>query len=217
MTFEGIEGCGKSTQIRLLSEFLKQQGFSVHLTREPGGSSIGRKIRKLLLDRRNEQLVSMAELLLYAADRAQHCEEVIRPLMQSGKIVLCDRFMDATTAYQEGGRRLPSKLVSNMNRLAAGGLIPRFTFLIDCPVSVGLSRARKRAERAHDYQDRFERIEISFHERVRRRYLKIAREEKKRLIVIDGSQSIEQVHQKIVQCWTQVLCKSKGINKRLKI
>ena len=197
ITFEGIEGCGKTTQIKLLSERLLKEGHPVLLTREPGGSAIGAKIREILLHRDHNTLSPLSELFLYAADRAQHCEEVIKPALKEGKIVLCDRFADATTAYQEGGRELPATTVGPVNEKACSSLKPHLTLLIDCPVELGLKRARRRGAAEKDTQDRFERLEILFHQRVRDRYLKIAKDEPKRVVVVDGSGSVEETQKEI--------------------
>jgi len=197
ITFEGIEGCGKTTQIKRLHHRLLKEGHPVLLTREPGGTPIGQEIRKILLDRKNEGLSPLSELFLYAADRAQHCEEVIKPALKEGKIVLCDRFADATTAYQEGGRELPEGTVGTINEKACSGLRPNLTFLIDCPVDIGLKRARHRGASENDTQDRFERLELLFHERVRGRYLRIAKEEPGRVIVVDGTGTMEGIQEEI--------------------
>lgn len=142
--------------------------------------------------------MSLTELLLYAADRAQHCEQIIRPALKKNIIVLCDRFYDSTTAYQEGGRQLSPKLVQEINQLATQGLKPNLTFLLDLPVEEGLKRALKRAEAQQDKEDRFEREKLEFHERVRKRYLEIAREEAKRVFRIDASHGIEAIHKNII-------------------
>jgi len=197
ITFEGIEGSGKSTQIQKLATTLTQKGYSTLLTRQPGGTAIGQKIREILLHRSHEEMSSLAELFLYAADRSQHCEEVIKPALKKDQIVLCDRFADATTAYQEGGRELPAELVGPINQKACGCLIPDLTFLIDLPVEEGLRRAHQRGASQNDTQDRFERLELLFHQRVRDRYLKIAKEEPHRLFVVDGRGSVEEVESKI--------------------
>ncbi|MDD2335404.1 MAG: dTMP kinase, partial [Geobacteraceae bacterium] len=145
ITFEGIEGCGKSTQADILSRELQvETGCQVVATREPGGCPIANKIRAILLDADNSALVPLAELLLYAAARAQHMAEVIRPALAEGKIVLCDRFTDATTAYQGYGRSLDLALIENLAQLATGGLTPDLTILLDCPEEVGISRAMAR-------------------------------------------------------------------------
>lgn len=199
ITFEGIEGCGKSTQIELLAKFLESSGRAYIRTREPGATSIGSQIRSVLLKRENTNIVPLAELLLYAADRAQHCEELIRPSLRDQKVVLCDRFFDSTTAYQAGGRQLDAGLVENINQLATQGLKPHVTFLLDLPVNEGIERARKRAAQQKDLEDRFEREKLAFHERVRAKYLEIASQEAKRVVVIQAHQSIEKVHQDILK------------------
>ncbi|MBL7684878.1 MAG: dTMP kinase [Deltaproteobacteria bacterium] len=198
ITFEGIEGSGKTTQIHLLHQQFKQKGLDSILTREPGGTPIGQEIRNLLLDRKNEHLASRAELFLYAADRAQHLHEVVLPALEKKQIVLCDRYIDATTAYQAGGRQLEEDLVQQMIQLASQNLKPHLTFLVDCPVEIGLSRAQKRAADVNDRLDRFERLALEFHERVRRRYLQIAQEEPARVKVIDGTQSIDLIQKEIL-------------------
>jgi dTMP kinase len=199
ITFEGIEGSGKTTQIKLLSDFLLRKGHHVLLTREPGGTSIGDQIRKILLDAENRGMNPLCELFLYEADRAQHCEEVIRPALKEGKIVLCDRFTDSTLAYQEEGRLIPSEWVHQMNRWATDGLEPDLTLYLDCPVELGLGRARQRISQQAKKEDRFEQEEMLFHERVRDRYLKIAKEEKHRFYVVKGTDDIETVHREIVR------------------
>ncbi len=197
ISFEGIEGCGKSTQIELLAKSLESAGKSCIQTREPGATSIGAQIRSVLLKRENTSIVPLAELLLYAADRAQHCEELIRPSLQNNKIVLCDRFFDSTTAYQTGGRQIDASLVENINRLATQGLKPDLTFLLDLPVEEGLKRARRRAAEQQDSEDRFEREKLAFHERVRAKYLEIASHEPDRFVKIDAQQSIQEVQNEI--------------------
>src|SRR5512137_721176 len=137
ITFEGIEGSGKTTQIRTLAEQLETRGYRVLTTREPGGCPIADAMRAILLDPGNQALLPRAELLLYAAARAQHVEQVIRPALTSGTVVLCDRFADATTAYQGGGRRLEAGLVAQLNAIATAGLTPDLTLLLDCPVELG--------------------------------------------------------------------------------
>ena len=146
ITFEGVEGCGKSTQIRKLAETLTKSGNNVTLTREPGGCDIADKIRAILLDSANAAMVPLAELLLYAAARAQHINEVILPALAKGDIVLCDRFIDATVAYQGHGRGLDLEMINNLNSLAAANCRPDITLLLDCPVATGLERARARIE-----------------------------------------------------------------------
>ena len=177
ITFEGIEGCGKSTQAKLLVERLTRLNVPSILTMEPGGTEMGIGIRRILLDARNRDLPPFAELLLYEADRTIHMEKVIRPALNAGKWVVCDRFSDATTAYQGYAREQDMQTVTLLNQMASGGILPALTFLIDCPVEVGLTRALKRNDHcAEQGQDRFEKEKLDFHVSVRQGYLSIARE-----------------------------------------
>ncbi|HDZ24039.1 MAG TPA: dTMP kinase [Desulfobacteraceae bacterium] len=188
ISFEGIEGCGKTTQVQRLAGRLESLGIPVVMTREPGGTAIGEKIRAVLLDARNRHLSSLAELFLYAADRAQHVEEVIRPSLGEGKWVLCDRYADATTVYQGYSRGLDMDLVRMLNDTATGGVLPDITFLLDCPVNVGLGRALNRnREMELKGQDRFELERKQFHESVRAGYLKLSSTENERFILIDAT------------------------------
>jgi len=187
ITFEGIEGCGKSTQAKRLANRLRELAVPLVFTLEPGGTSVGQKIRRILLDSRNRHLSPLAELLLYAADRAQHVEEVIKPALDQDKWVLCDRFFDATTVYQGYARGLDMKLIVTLNEKAPPGIWPDITFLIDCAVEIGLERALKRNEiQFQEGQDRFEREKKDFHEAVREGYLHMAMEDRERFVVVDG-------------------------------
>lgn len=200
ITFEGVEGCGKSTQVKLLAKRLKGCRIPLLVTREPGGSKIGNAIRKILLDSRNSGISPLTELLLYTADRAQHVEEVIRPALEDGVWVLCDRFMDATEAYQGIARGQSIPFIREMNRVAARGVKPNITFLLDLPVEIGLARARRRNIVSNaGTQDRFEREELSFHEKVRKGYLRIARREKKRFVVVQAHAEVKEVERSIFQ------------------
>ncbi|HJV65892.1 MAG TPA: dTMP kinase [Geomonas sp.] len=199
ITFEGVEGCGKTTQMRLLKERLQAAGEEVTATREPGGCPIADKIRAILLDAENSAIVPLAELLLYAAARAQHVQEVISPALARGEIVLCDRFTDATVAYQGHGRELDIAVIDQLNALATGGVQPELTVLIDCPVEVGLSRALARIEALHSArEERFERESVLFHERVRAGYLKLAADFPDRFVVVDGSGDVTQTEQLVL-------------------
>lgn len=201
ITFEGIEGCGKTTQARLLVKQLQQLNFPVALTREPGGTRIGDQIRKILLHPENTDLTPVAELLLYEASRAQHVQQVIRPNLENGIHVICDRYGDASLAYQGVGRDLTVPLVREANRLATDGLQPDLTLLIDVDPEIGLSRARARNLK-FDFalaEGRFEEEDLIFHRKVRAGYLGLAQEAPDRFRVIDGNRDVENVSQQIQQ------------------
>lgn len=194
ITFEGIEGCGKTTQMKVLAERLAEKGYPVVVTREPGGCPIALKIRDILLDAANSRMVPLAELLLYAAARAQHVSEIIKPALDAGKIVLCDRFTDATIAYQGYGRQLDLALIGKLNVLATENVRPQLTVLIDCEVETGLKRANARIEASTGArEERFELESIQFHRRVREGYLGLAAAEPDRFIVIDGNRTMGEV------------------------
>jgi dTMP kinase len=194
ITFEGIEGCGKSTQAKILSrELHAHTNFQVVATREPGGCTIADKIRAILLDAENSALVPLAELLLYAAARAQHVAEVIKPALAEGKIVICDRFTDATAAYQGYGRSLDLDLIENLSRLATEGLTPDLTILLDCQEEIGLERAMARINATTGArEERFEQESLRFHRAVRQGYLKLAAAHPARFVVIDGALGITE-------------------------
>ena len=189
ITFEGIEGSGKTTQIGLVAQFFEGRGVPHVVTREPGGSPLGERLRDLILERVEVTVTPMTELLLIEADRAQHVAEVIRPALAEGKVVVCDRFTDATLAYQGGGRGVERVIIEQANRWATGGLSPVLTILVDCPVEVGVARAEGR--------DRFEREGYAFHQRVRHEYLRIAREEPTRVKVVSGEGDRDAVQEEI--------------------
>jgi dTMP kinase len=198
ITFEGIEGCGKTTQIRLLADWLKSRQWPLTLTREPGGCPIADQIRAILLTPQSQALVPRAELLLYAAARAQHVDEVVRPALQAGRIVLCDRYTDATLAYQGGGRGLDRQLITELNLLASGGLTPDLTLLLDLPVEIGLGRADRRNQQSAAGEGRFEQESLDFHRRVQDAYRHQAEAEPARFGLIDANGSVDQVRQRIV-------------------
>jgi dTMP kinase len=198
ITFEGVEGSGKTTQIKRLQRHLKEKRFRCFATREPGGTIIGEKIRKILLDRAHREMMPLAELFLYEAARAQHVSQVILPLLKKGGIILCDRFSDASIAYQGHGRKIDPKLVDLLNQIASKEVRPDLTFLLDCPSSMGLKRAGRRdRQKRSNRQDRFEREQIQFHHRVRRGYLSLARQEPRRIKIIDTRDGEEKVFEKI--------------------
>jgi dTMP kinase len=193
ITFEGIEGCGKSTQIARISEYLKGKGVEVDITREPGGTAIAESIRDVLLDPANTAMASMTELLLYEAARAQHLEERILPALERGAVVLCDRFADSTTAYQGGGRGLSRSMLRTLHDIATNGRWPDLTIVLDVPVAVGAER------RAGTALDRIELEAAEFHERVRLAFLDNANEEPHRVKVINGARPVEAVTEAIVR------------------
>ncbi len=199
LTFEGIEGCGKSTQARLLAERLESIGCSCLLTREPGGTRIGREIRKILLNPANRRMVPEVEMALYFADRAQHLREVVWPALDDGKIVICDRFTDSTIAYQGYARGLSRRLIRSLDRVMTGEYRPRFTILLDLPVEHGLKRARGRNKRNQKDrgEGRFEQERNEFHRRVRSAYFRMARKEPKRYIVVPAEGSRQTIQQEI--------------------
>ena len=199
VTFEGIEGSGKSTALRLLADYLKEHGHDPVITREPGGSTLGRSLRPILLDARTRGLSSRAELHLFLADRAQHVAEIIRPALEAGQTVLCDRFSDSTLAYQGHGRGHDVERLRRINAQATGGLSPDLTLLLDLAVSEGLERAgeRNRAEGTVLSEGRFDAESLDFHERVRAGYLALAAAEPERIVVIDAAQPPEDV---LLQC-----------------
>jgi dTMP kinase len=180
ISFEGVEGCGKSTQLRLLAERLRAGGRAVRATREPGGTPLGERLRALLLESSPAPLDPIAEWLLFEADRRQHLAEVVRPALAAGAWVLCDRFSDSTEAYQAAGRGLDAEMIAGLDARVRGGVCPDLTLLYDVDVAEGLARTRRRDAR----EDRFESEELAFHERVRGRFLDIARREPRRVVVV---------------------------------
>lgn len=193
ITLEGGEGAGKSTCLAFIRDFLEQKGFPLVVTREPGGTPLAEEIRSLLLTRRDERVAPDAELLLMFAARAQHLDQVILPALARGDWVLCDRFTDATYAYQGYGRHQPLPTIAALEQLVQGDLVPGLTLLLDLPVQEGLARAAARAEK-----DRFESEQDAFFERVRQGYRERASAEPARFRVIDASQSLDKVQASIV-------------------
>ena len=205
ITFEGGEGCGKSTQVKRLIRWLKEKQVPYLFTLEPGGTQIGEEIRHLLLDPSNKHLSDRAELLLYEADRAQHVEELVQPALNEGKVVVCDRFFDSSTVYQGICRKLGESWVSQVNRFATGGLSPDLTFLLDLPVSVGRERVKKRIQDDVGLTgvgrrvklDRIEREDASFHRAVRNGFLKLAKKSPSRFKVINAAADIDAIEAEI--------------------
>jgi len=199
ITFEGGEGCGKSTQITALKARLEAMGKTVVQTREPGGTPLGESVRNLLqYDDAGQGMSPEAELLLFAASRAQHVRELIAPAIAEGQIVLCDRFLDSTTVYQGVARANDSKKVDTINQFAIGDTKPDLTILIDLPPEIGLARVHARSD---GKLDRMEKEAIEFFQAVRQGYLDLAKSEPKRFLVLDGSQSVEELE---TQIWQRV-------------
>ncbi len=200
ITLEGVDGSGKSTQTILLEQYAKQKGKKVIVTQEPGGTRIGIKIRELLLDCKNSEMTALTEVFLYAAARAQHIEEVIRPALRQNCIVICSRFIDSTLAYQGYGGGLSLSLLENINLATSEGIEPKLTILFDVDPKQGLKRVTERetiASGREDNGDRMERKEVAFHERVREGFLAIARSHPHRIQVVDGSLPIEKAFEKV--------------------
>ena len=198
ITFEGIEGSGKSTQISRLLQHLTNSGRPVTLTREPGGTPIGDQIRTILLNPANRMLDPAAELLLYAASRAQHLRDVILPALDAGRIVLCDRFSDATLAYQGYGRGLSVATIRELDRIVTAGLRPRLTVLLDLAPETGVRRARGRnTSQGLDGEARFENEDLAFHDRVRNGYLELAMQEPERIRVVNAARTPEEIQDDI--------------------
>jgi dTMP kinase len=192
ITIEGSEGAGKSTNLEYMQQYLEQAGKEVIVTREPGGTPLGESIRELLLGHRHDGMADDCELLLMFAARAEHLQQVIRPALKAGKYVLCDRFTDATYAYQGGGRGIPMERIAALETWVQGDLRPDLTLIFDIPVELGMKRAGQRSA-----PDRFEKQQIEFFERVRETYLARANETPDRYRLIDTSQTLEQVQQDI--------------------
>lgn len=207
ISFEGIEGSGKTTQIKLLMPVLEAEGYDCVFTREPGATKIGRKIRAILLDAAHTTMLPLTELLLYEADRAQHIHQVIKPALAADKVVVSDRFFDATTVYQGYARGYDLELIQQIHRIVLGGLRPDLSVVLDLPVDLGLRRAWQRinAQSRDLPEDRFEKEAFAFHEKVRQGYLTLAGLEPERLRVIDASRDEPAVHKEIADIVLRLL------------
>ena len=190
ITFEGADGCGKSTQMKLLAEYLTDNNFEIVFTREPGAKGLGEKIREILLNYKGE-VSDMCESFLFLADRAQNIDIIVKPAIRQGKIVLCDRHIDSTVAYQGYGRGLNLDRINKLNALATNGLKPDLTFVFDIDIETSMERVGKN-------KDRMESAGKEFHNRVRNGYLEIAKQEPERIKVIDAKQSVEEIHKQVV-------------------
>lgn len=194
LTVEGIEGCGKTTQLKRLAKHLRDAGHNCVMTKEPGGTPIGDRVRAILLDPQAEGMDSLSELFLLAASRRQNVTEIVQPALEKGAVVLCDRYADASVVYQGYGRGLPLQQVLDINRWATNGITPDLTFVFDLPESVGLERARSRNTTENLMaESRLEGEDLAFHRRVREGYLALAKEHQERFAVIEGNRSIDDV------------------------
>ncbi len=197
ITFEGIDGSGKSTQAEKLDRYLKGKGCRSVFTREPGGTEISEKIRQLLLDRRNQDMHPLTELLLYSASRAQHTEELIKPALERGDVVICVRFADSSLAYQGEGRGISESVVQELTSIATRGLRPDLTLLVDLDPRESLRRSKR--------EDRIESEELDFYQRVREGYLRLAGGAAERIKVLDGRKQVEELHKEVVGIVTREL------------
>ncbi len=200
ITVEGIEGAGKSSNIAFTESLLRSHGHEVLLTREPGGTLLGEELRELLLGHKHDGMQDLTELLLMFASRPEHLHGKVLPALEAGKWVICDRFTDATYAYQGGGRQLDTSAIGTLENLVQGSRRPDLTLLLDLPVETGLARAARRSE-----PDRFERQKLEFFQRVRQAYLEIARQQPARVKVIDASLELDRVQQQISDILTPCL------------
>jgi dTMP kinase len=208
ITFEGIDGCGKSTQLRLLASELRMRGLEVVTTREPGGTPLGKRLRNVLLDSQIE-VDPLAELLLFAADRAQHVRALLRPAIEGGGIVLSDRYADATAAYQGAGRSFTPETIAQVIEIATGGLKPDLTLIFDLPVAECLARTRRRTE-GDSKTDRLDAEDAAFHTRVRSAYLAMAEREPGRFRVINATGSVSETHERVLEVVVPFLEKRKA-------
>ena len=205
ITFEGPECAGKTTQIRLLKEYFAACGRETIVTREPGGTEVGEELRQIVKHHVSDiPVTDEAEVLLFAASRAQHVSVLIKPALARGAVVICDRFMDSTTAYQGYARGLDMEFIHKLNQFAVNGCIPDMTILLDLSAEESIERSLKREETLF-VEDRIESEKIDFHRRVRAGFLKIAAEEPDRLKIIPAVDKIENIHQKIIDCLQQIL------------
>lgn len=204
ITFEGVEGSGKSTQAQRLHDWLRSRGLGCVLSREPGGTRIGDRIRDILLDPANAAMDSRTELLLYLASRNQHVRELVLPALRAGRVVILDRYADSSVAYQGFGRGLGERLVARLNKFATAGIRPQLTLLVDVPVSLGQNR------KAATQLDRLEQERVEFHERIRAGYLRLARRAAGRWRVLDGRRPADEIEKEIRGLVTELLTR-KGI------
>jgi dTMP kinase len=207
ITFEGIDGSGKSTQLRLIAGDLRFRGYNVLTTQEPGGTPLGRRLRETFLET-EETVDPLAELLLFAADRAQHVNFLIKPALTEGKVVISDRYADATAAYQGAGRGFPPETINQVIKLATDGLKPDLTIFFDLPVEIGLSRTNSRNSSGIQ-KNRMDKESSEFYTRVRNFYLETAAKEPERFQIIDATRSVEEIHSEVLEIIVSFLDESK--------
>ncbi len=195
ITFEGADGCGKTTQMKLLAEYLEKKGIDVVLTREPGAKGLGEKVREILLNYEGP-VSDRCESFLFLADRAQNIDIIVNPAVEEGKIVLCDRHIDSTVAYQGYGRGLDIERINMLNNIATNGRKPDLTFVFDIDIETSMARVGKE-------KDRMERAGKDFHNRVRQGYLELAKQEPQRIKVIDAAKSIEEIHAEVIKIFEE--------------
>ncbi len=209
ITLEGPDGAGKTSQLSGIAQILEEQGYNVRTTREPGGTKLGTAIRSLLLNPDHDNMAEKTEVLLYAADRAQHVQELILPALTKGEVVVCDRYTDSTLAYQGFGRNLDLEFLKQVNSIATGGLLPDLTLILDLPAEQGLNRIIKGRLKGAGV-DRMEGQALKFHQNVRAGYLAIATKEAERCRVIDASEDIEQVSKAVAEAVLEFLKSRNG-------
>ena len=209
ITFEGMEGSGKSTHCERLCAYLAKKGFEVVHVHEPGGTRMGEQLRDILLSDGNDDMVDRAELFLFMASRSQIVEKVIRPALNSGKVVVCDRYIDSTVAYQGYGRRLDEKFIRSLNKFAVGDVEPDLTIVLDVESPIALKRAKKR--QGGKKLDRIEKSRLSFHQRVREGYLAVARIDSERVRIVDVDRDIKKTERAVKKCVDNFLQKRKKL------
>jgi dTMP kinase len=209
ITLEGIDFCGKTTQAKRLVSYLRRKGYKVLLVREPGGDGVAEKIRRILLSKANSQMTPLTELFLYEAARSQLTGKTILPALKQDKAVVCDRYFDSTLAYQGYGRGLSKRMIIKFNQTAALGLKPNLTLILDVPVKVSLMRGKKKGRK----KDRLEKEKFEFHQRIRKGFLSIARQNRNRIKVVDGTKNIEETWQKVRKVVDCFLSKSHRFEK----
>jgi dTMP kinase len=205
ITFEGIEGSGKTSQIKMLKNYLAQKGCKVYTTKEPGGTPLGEKIRKILLQQ-NKNLLALTELFLFLVSRIEHTKKIIVPLLKKGYIILCDRYADSSIAYQGYGRKIDLNLIHKLNKFATFNVTPNITFIIDLPVEKGIKRI---INRNNNKLDRIENEKLSFHKKVKHGFLTLAKQNKKRIFILNGNKSKIEIHKEIVEILYNKLWKIK--------